>query len=97
MREKLMTIDQLAEMLCMTKKTIYQNVYHKRIPYISLNKKTLRFDPAAIESWLKSKTRDAVEREPKQPIRRSPGRPRKNGNDNYINSLVESAKREVLK
>jgi excisionase family DNA binding protein len=97
MREKLMNIDELAEMLNVNKKTIYQNVYHKRIPYISVNKKCLRFDPRAIEAWLKSKTRDAVEREPKQPVRRSPGRPKKNGiKDNYINSLVEQAKREVL-
>jgi excisionase family DNA binding protein len=99
MREKLMTIDELAEMLSMTKKTIYQNVHFKRIPHISVNKKTLRFDPKAIDAWLKSKTRDAVEREPKQPVRRSPGRPRKNNgrtNDNYINSLVEQAKKEVL-
>jgi excisionase family DNA binding protein len=98
MREKLMTIDELAEMLNMTKKTIYQNVHFKRIPHISVNKKTLRFDPKAIADWLKSKTRDAVEREPKQPVRKSPGRPKKNGRtkDDYISSLVEQAKKEVL-
>jgi excisionase family DNA binding protein len=97
MREKLMTIDELSEMLSMTKKTIYQNVHFKRIPHISVNKKTLRFDPKAIREWLESKSRPAVEREPKTPVRRSPGRPKKNGTkDSYISSLVEQAKREVL-
>jgi excisionase family DNA binding protein len=99
MREKLMTIDELAEMLNMTKKTIYQNVYHKRIPYISVNKKCLRFDPAAIDAWLASKSRPAQERTEKTPVRRSPGRPRKKieaGEAARIERLIESAKAEAL-
>jgi predicted DNA-binding transcriptional regulator AlpA len=94
-----MTISDLEAVLNITKKTIYQGVYHNRIPCIKINKKTLRFDPKAIAEWLESKSRPAVEKEPKQPVRRSPGRPRKNNGrakDDYINSLVEQAKKEVL-
>jgi excisionase family DNA binding protein len=97
MREKLMTISELADLLSTSKSTIYQSVYHRRIPCVKINKKTLRFDPAAIRDWLKSKTRDAVEKEPKQPVRRSPGRPKKNGRaDEKIERLIESVKAEVL-
>jgi excisionase family DNA binding protein len=97
MKEKLMTISELADLLSTSKSTIYQSVYHRRIPCVKINKKTLRFDPAAIRAWLESKSRPAIEREPKTPVRRSPGRPKKNGTkDSYISSLVEQAKREVL-
>jgi excisionase family DNA binding protein len=97
MREKLMTIDQLAEMLSMTRKTIYQNVYYRRIPALQINRKTLRFCPKAIAAWLESKSRPIVEKEPKMPVRRkSSGRPRKDGTDDYINRLVNQAKEEVL-
>jgi excisionase family DNA binding protein len=97
MRERLMTISELAEMLNVSKKTIYQNVYHRRIPALQINKKTLRFDPRAIEAWLKSKTRDAEERPAKTPVRKSPGRPKKNGRaDAKIERLIESVKAEVL-
>lgn len=94
--EKLMKVDEVAEMLNLQRATIYQLVHHKRIPATKINKKCLRFDPKAIRAWLESKSRPAAEEQPKTPVRRSPGRPRKNGNDsNYINSLVEQAKREV--
>jgi excisionase family DNA binding protein len=95
--EKLMTIGELARLLGLTETAIYQAVYHKRMPAVKISKKCLRFDPVEIREWLNKKKTQAVEPEPKTPVRRSPGRPRKNGiKDNYINSLVEQAKREVL-
>jgi excisionase family DNA binding protein len=99
MREKLMTVDELAEMLGMTKTGIYQGVYHKRIPAISISKKCLRFSPAEIQEWLNKKKTHVVEKEPRTPVRRSPGRPRKNcsAKNDYISRLVEQAKKEVRK
>jgi excisionase family DNA binding protein len=97
--KKLLTVEELASMLGMTKTSVYQAVYYKRIPCVKISKKALRFSPSDIEAWLESKTQQVSEPEAtKTPIRRSPGRPRKNGKarDACINSLVEQAKKEVL-
>lgn len=93
MTEKLMTVEELSEKLGLSITTIYQAVWKKRIPAIKVSKKCLRFDPTEIRKWLESKKTQIVEPAPKQPVRKSPGRPRKN--NSYINRIVEQAKREA--
>lgn len=75
MTEKLLTAEELAERLGLAVTTIYQAVWHKRIPAIKINKKCLRFDPVEIRAWLESKKTQTVEAAPRIPVRRSPGRP----------------------
>ena len=55
---KLMDISQLSEMLNVKKKTIYDWVHKRQIPYIKLGH-LLRFDPNDIEKWLKSRRQKA--------------------------------------
>ena len=51
---KLMDINQLAEMLNVKKKTIYDWVHKDLIPYVKLGR-LLRFDPNDIEQWIKKR------------------------------------------
>jgi excisionase family DNA binding protein len=51
---KLLDIIQLAEMLNIKKKTIYEWVRQRKIPYIKLGG-LIRFDPEEIEKWVESK------------------------------------------
>ncbi len=93
--EKLLTVQELAEMLGITKVSVYQLVWRKRIPAVQISKKCLRFDPVEIREWLSSKKTQVVSPAPKQPVRKSPGRPRGGRRDGYIDVLVEKIKQEV--
>jgi excisionase family DNA binding protein len=54
---KLLDIIQLAEILNIKKKTIYEWVRQRKIPYIKLGG-LIRFDPDEIEKWVGSKKVD---------------------------------------
>ena len=49
---KLLTINQLSEIINVKKKTLYDWTYKGQLPYIKLGR-LLRFDLAEIETWLK--------------------------------------------
>jgi excisionase family DNA binding protein len=53
-RKKLLTIDELAEMLSVSKNTIYAWTHERRIPHVKLGR-NVRFNPEKIEAWLKKK------------------------------------------
>jgi len=55
--EKLLNVQQVAEILGVTPGTVYQYIYRGEIPYIKLNDKSIRFLPEEIEKWIKSKAR----------------------------------------
>jgi len=54
MSEGLMLIDQVAQMTGYKVGTVYQLVCQRRIPFIKLSTKALRFDRAEIERWIES-------------------------------------------
>jgi excisionase family DNA binding protein len=56
---KLMTLAQVAELLNVKPKTIYDWTHRRRIPCVKLGR-LLRFDQDEIERWVKSKKRDQV-------------------------------------
>lgn len=55
MEKRLLNIQELSEYLNMKVKTIYDLVYHKKIPHIKLNR-CLRFQKDIIDSWIEQKT-----------------------------------------
>jgi excisionase family DNA binding protein len=57
----LMNVEEVAEMIRVSEKTIYQMVYRGTIPAIKVSHKCLRFRRSDIEAWLDSK---AVEPKP---------------------------------
>jgi excisionase family DNA binding protein len=52
---KLLTIEQLAEQIQISKGTIYKWTMANKIPHLKMGS-AVRFDPVAIEKWLKSRT-----------------------------------------
>lgn len=55
----LMTVKQVAEMLCIAEQTCYKWARSGRLPAIKVGY-LLRFDPAAIERWLEQRTTESV-------------------------------------
>lgn len=53
--EKLLTANDVAEILGRRRKTVYDLVWRREIPALKINKKMLRFDPKDIQKWLDSK------------------------------------------
>lgn len=49
--EKLLTIDEVSEILHLSKSTLYDYVHRNKIPYVKLFK-AVRFRPSAIEKWI---------------------------------------------
>lgn len=96
--EKLLTVGEVAEILGISKFGVYGLVFKKKIPAVKISRRLLRFSPKAIEIFLASKSQGIQEGiVPRMKIRR--GRPKKNGtvSGEYVNRLVEHAKKEVLK
>ena len=98
MTEKLLKIEEVAELLGFSVQGVYTLVFKKKIPAVKISKRALRFRPSDIEAWLREKTQQPVQAATvQQPARRSPGRPRKNNvNSSYVDSIVNAAKKEVL-
>lgn len=98
--EKLLTIDEVADLLGLSVPGIYGLSHKHLIPCVRVSARCLRFKAAEIAAWLESKSSPVTQTQPQprtaRPGKRSPGRPRKNSvASNYINTIVESAKREV--
>ncbi len=56
MEPKLMTYEQLCARYGFKKGTIYSLVHEGRIPHIRLGPRFVRFEAAAIDEWIKSRT-----------------------------------------
>lgn len=52
---RLMTVKELAEVLAMSKSTLYERAKRGTIPAINTGGSDIRFDPYAIAQWLKSR------------------------------------------
>jgi len=94
---KLLTINQVADQLSLTPKTIYAYVHFKRIPFVKVAG-ALRFDPVSIEAWLASNSHDALPVQPK-PAYTGKKRGRRRGKHGVsgerIDKIVEQAKAGV--
>lgn len=55
MVEKLLTIDEVAQMLQVSRSAIYKNMSAGTIPYLRINKRIVRFRPSDIQAWLDGK------------------------------------------
>jgi len=54
--DEIMTIDELAKYLKVTKKTIYYLIYQKSLPTVKLGSRLLRFRKSDIDKWIESKS-----------------------------------------
>jgi len=58
---KFLTIEQVAEMLQVTRTTIY-NLKKKGLPFIKIGK-NIRFDQEEVVNWIKEKQQQTIEEE----------------------------------
>ena len=54
--ERLMDVNEVAELLGVEPKTVYNWVYEGVIPYVKPTRMTLRFRPSDITEWLEERT-----------------------------------------
>lgn len=59
MEEALMTVEEVACMLCVSKWTVYTWINKKKIPVLRISRRFVRFRRGDIEAWLESKKQDA--------------------------------------
>lgn len=57
-KEKLYTIDEMAALLDVEKRTLVEWVQYRQIPYIVVNGELVRFRVSEIVEWVKSKKKD---------------------------------------
>lgn len=93
----LLTKQQVMEVLGIKESTLYTWVHHKKIPYIKLGKRCLRFRESDILEWITEKAVHPQSAEASQTtkIKRLQSRPPKADDD--IQRLVNNAKKDVLK
>jgi excisionase family DNA binding protein len=56
MKKRLLTTSEMARILNMVPRSVRQLVERNEIPFIRVNRWHLRFDPDAIDAWLKKRT-----------------------------------------
>jgi excisionase family DNA binding protein len=95
--DKLLSVDEVAEMLGVTKATIYSWTYRNKIPHIKLSKRLLKFRERDIIDWIAEK---AVSADHTTTSRKSNngGRTKRSSclRDDDIERLVRNAKEEIL-
>lgn len=96
--DKLLTIDDVCAITGLRRSTIYKMICEKRIPFLKISGRCVRFWEADIERWLKSKTIDVKAPEAQEALKppRKGGRRKKKPRNAFMDTIVEAAKREVL-
>lgn len=93
--KKLLKIDEVADLLQVKKTTIYSLVHQKRIPYIKISHKILRFRQSEIEAWLDGAHSGTVEENRHRDV--STKRSRKSAiGKGWADNIIEQAMKEVL-
>ncbi len=90
---RLLNIDEVSEMLGVTKATIYSWTSQNKIPHIKLSKRLLKFREDEIMKWVEDKSvhRDLKNVQGYIKSKRSPG-----FTNELVKMIVETAKKEVL-
>ncbi len=93
--EKLLNIDEVAEMLGVTKGAIYAWVYQKKIPHVKITKRLLKFREKDIMDWISQKSVSA-DASVSGKRNRHYARPSSSLSGDSIDRIVRNAKNEVL-
>jgi len=83
-------IDELSEILGVTKATIYSWTSQNKIPHIKLSKRLLKFREGEIREWINMKS---IQAEVSPVVRKNN---RFKSSDDYIERIITNAKEEVL-
>jgi excisionase family DNA binding protein len=95
--ERLLDIDEVSEMLGVTKATIYSWTSKNKIPHVKLSKRLLKFKEQEIRDWIAGKTVNvnSAHLAEKGKMHNRTTTPRQLGGDD-IESIIRNAKEEVL-
>ena len=93
--EKLLNTDELAEILGVTKATIYSWTSQNKIPHVKLTKRLLKFREQEIMDWISQKSVRADAPSAGRRSRHYVG-PSSNLSEDSIERIVRNAKAEVL-
>lgn len=93
--EKLLTVKEVAELLGLTRMSIYLMVHRGQIPHVKIGERILRFDQEEIRKWLEAKKRDVQIPVPKP--KPAPKIKPTTYEKRQIDRLVELARVEALK
>jgi excisionase family DNA binding protein len=94
---KLLTKEDVLEMLKIKQSTLYSWIYQKKILYIKLGKKCLRFRESDILEWIADKAVRPQTAEASQKARIKRVRPRSPKAYDDVQRLVNNAKKDILK
>ena len=93
--EKLLDIDEVTEILGVTRATIYSWTSRNKIPHIKLSKRLLKFREKELRDWIDQRAINA-ETERKEPERVRRSKPSLSLHDDHIERIIRSAKEEAL-
>jgi excisionase family DNA binding protein len=67
--KKLWTVEELCESTSLEKRTVYYLLATRKIPFVKLTERILRFDPEAIQNWIEERTHGTSVRVTRRPVR----------------------------
>ncbi|MDP3012727.1 MAG: helix-turn-helix domain-containing protein [Candidatus Subteraquimicrobiales bacterium] len=99
--EKLLGIEDIANIVGVKKSTVYQWTHRGLIPVVRLSSRCVKFSEAAIEKWLQGKSSPAAPQTPQTETpppktKKRRGRATENISSNRITDIVARAKKEVI-
>ena len=97
--EKLLTVEDVAEILAVDKISVYGMVFKKRIPCLKISGRLLRFKESEIAEWLQNKAQSTGEGilPNTKSSKRSPASSRGIGANDEVRRIIELAKKNILK
>jgi excisionase family DNA binding protein len=95
--DKLLTVDEVAEMLKVGRASVYGMVFKSRIPCLKISGRMLRFSESQISEWLKNKAYAAGAIQPaERKLRSTEVKPRRTKHGNAeVQRIIAKAKKDV--
>jgi len=91
---ELLTIKELSKMLKMSESSIRKLIFYKKIPFIKLGYKTIRFCSVEIEKWIREKS---VNGDNNNSNKKKKIKTIQSINNPFIDNLVKNIKQDFLK
>jgi excisionase family DNA binding protein len=95
--KKLLNINDIVTILGLSKSGVYRLVQTRRIPFIKISGKAVRFRQDDIEQWLLSKTCSPCAEHNSRPAGAVTSLKQRRLTNSHINRIIDSAKKSILK
>jgi len=95
--KKLLNINDVVTILGLSKSGIYRLVQNRRIPFIKISGKVIRFRQDEIEQWLSSKSYSPSNDHYARPVGTVTKLKQSRLSNSHINRIIDSTKKSILK